>query len=289
MREHVGQTELQEQTRRLLQGPLKHARAAALSMALVPLAVVAVTAVPTGEGCPSAGVCGVVYYDANNDGTQDAGEAGIPNAVVTLSTGAVTSTNDNGVYHFGFLLPDTYTVAVQIPPGMQPAPADANGDDTADSDGVSDGFGNSVATVTLDSAENSSTDFGFFETPTAQPGTGTPGYWKNHPEEWPATITVGGVTYTRDQALTFFGSVSKDKRVTMFASLVSAMLNVGIGNDSSCVSSTITKADEWMATYGAPGTGNAVNAASYAWKVGEPLHRLMDNYNNGMLCAPHGN
>ena len=35
--------------------------------------------------------------------------------------------------------------------------------------------------------------------------------------------------------------------------------------------------------YGPVGSG--VHAASFAWKVGEPLHRLMDNYNNGMLCA----
>jgi hypothetical protein len=40
-----------------------------------------------------------------------------------------------------------------------------------------------------------------------------------------------------------------------------------------------------VATYGPAGSG--VHAASYAWKVGEPLHRLLDNYNNGMLCAPH--
>ncbi len=40
-----------------------------------------------------------------------------------------------------------------------------------------------------------------------------------------------------------------------------------------------------MATYGPVWKG--VHAASYAWKIGEPLHRLMDNYNNGMLCAPH--
>ena len=71
----------------------------------------------------------------------------------------------------------------------------------------------------------------------------------------------------------------------MFSSLVPAMLNVRIGNDDSCVSSTITQAQEWMVKYGPAGRG--VHAASYAWKVGEPLHRLMDNYNNGMLCAPH--
>jgi hypothetical protein len=74
----------------------------------------------------------------------------------------------------------------------------------------------------------------------------------------------------------------KDKTTTMFSSLVSAKLSVHVGNDSSCVSSTIT--DAWMQTYG-PGKG--VHAASLAWKLGEPMHRLMDNDSNGMLCAPH--
>ena len=32
---------------------------------------------------------------------------------------------------------------------------------------------------------------------------------------------------------------------------------------------------------------SGVAASSLAWKLGEPYHRLMDNYNNGMLCAPH--
>jgi hypothetical protein len=50
------------------------------------------------------------------------------------------------------------------------------------------------------------------------------------------------------------------------------------------VQSTIDAANLWMATYWPLGS---VHAASYAWKVGEPLHRQMDNYNNGMLCAPH--
>ena len=40
-----------------------------------------------------------------------------------------------------------------------------------------------------------------------------------------------------------------------------------------------------MATYGPVGSG--IKASTLAWKKGEPLHRLMDNYNNGMLCAPH--
>jgi len=182
--------------------------------------------------------------------------------------------------------PGTYTIAVQIPPGTQPSPPDAGGDDTLDSDGVPDGIGNSVATVTYEGPADPTIDFGFFVPAVTQPGTGTPGYWKNHPEAWPvASITVGGVSYTMEQALFWLDNVGKDKTTTMFSSLVPAKLNVLVGNDSSCVASTIALADAWLATYGPVGSG--VHAASFAWKVGEPLHRLMDNYNNGMLCAPH--
>ena len=151
-----------------------------------------------------------------------------------------------------------------------------------------DGLGNSVATVTFEGGANASTDFGFHTSSVASPGTGTPGYWKNHPEAWPVTtITVGGVTYTRDQAIGWLEKPGKDRTITMFSSLVPAMLNVRLGNDASCVQSTIDAANAWMAAYGPAGKG--VAAASYAWKLGEPLHRLMDNYNNGMLCAPHRN
>jgi hypothetical protein len=233
--------------------------------------------------CASGGICGAVWNDTNQNGVQDAGEPGIEGAVVTLD-GNVGATDSEGFYYFS-VGPGTYTIAVQIPPGSQPSPADLGGDDTLDSDGVPDGYGNSVATVTLTENADSTTDFGFFATPVAQPGTGTPGYWKNHPEAWPATVTVGGVTYTRDQAIAWLEKVGKDRTITMFSSLVSAILNVGIGNDDSCVASTIAAANAWMTTYGP--VGSNVHAASYAWKVGEPLHRLMDNYNNGMLCAPH--
>ena len=164
--------------------------------------------------------------------------------------------------------------------------------DLLDSDGVPDLNGNNVAHITVPTDNNgdSSTDFGFTATSGfTNPGTGTPGFWKNHPEAWPAdmaTFTVGGVEYTKDAAIGILNSpVSKDKTYTMFSSLVPAMLNVKIGNDSTCVSEAIDAANAWMAKYGPVGRG--VAASSYAWKVGEPLHRQMDNYNNGMLCAPH--
>ena len=72
--EQVNTSELTEKSQQLLHGPLKHARTAALAMALMPLAAVAASTVVTSESCPSAGICGVVYYDENNNGIQDATE-----------------------------------------------------------------------------------------------------------------------------------------------------------------------------------------------------------------------
>jgi hypothetical protein len=293
MPQELHQNGLRGQTQQLLDGPLKHIKAAALAAALLPLASVAATpASAQTASCGSGGVCGFVWIDTNNNGIQETGEPGISGAVITV-TGpdgtSVIATDSNGFYFFLPKSPGDYTIAVQIPPGTQASPSNV-GDDTLDSDGVSDGLGNSVATLTVgpDFFADANTDFGFYQSPVAQPGTGTPGYWKNHPEAWPVpTISVGGVAYTKEQAIAWLDLVSKDKTTTMFSSLVSAKLNVLLGNDSSCVSSTIAAADAWMATYGP--VGSRVDASSYAWKLGEPLHRLMDNYNNGMLCAPHRN
>lgn len=122
---------------------------------------------------------------------------------------------------------------------------------------------------------------------TPSPGTGTPGYWKNHPEAWPVgSIIIGGVTYSRDEAIAIMKKATAgDKTYTMFRALVSAKLNVLIGNNSSCIDPTITSADSWMAMYGPAGTN--VRAWSYAWKLGGPQATMLDAYNNGMLCAPH--
>jgi hypothetical protein len=285
MSQEISRNDVQEKAKQLLQGRLKHVRAAGLAAALMPLAAVAASSIEP-QVCSSAGiVCGIVWEDTNNNGIREDSEPVIPNAVVTLGDTS-TATDVNGVYEFS-VPPGTYDVSVQIPPGTQPSPTNSGGNDTTDSDGTPDGLGNSVTTVTLTSSGTyvSNVDFGFWVPPVAQPGTGTPGYWVNHPEAWPvASITVGGVVYTKAQALEILARSGKDKTATMFSSLVPAKLNVLIGNDGSCVSSTIATADEWMATYGPVGSG--VHAASLAWKLGEPLHRQMDNYNNGMLCAP---
>jgi hypothetical protein len=238
--------------------------------------------------------CGFVWNDTNNNGVQDPGETGLPGIKVSFEDGVgdvtETYTDVDGIYQAP--LPDgTYTVTIStssVGTGYTPSPTDAAGNDSIDSDGVDDTMGNSTTTITVEFQGDVFTDFGFYESVKEQPGTGTPGYWKNHSEAWPvSSITVGGVVYSKADAIAWLGKVSKDKTTTMFSSLVPAMLNVMIGNDDSCVASTILAANDWMATYGP--VGSDVRAATPAWAIGEPLHKLMDSYNNGGLCAPHRN
>jgi len=267
------QVQLVAKTQGLLHGPLKHVRAAALAAALLPLASVAVSpASAQAPNCGSGGICGLVWNDTNGDGIQNIGEPGLEGVKVYLTVGTdilLYETGPGGFYYFA-VLEGIYPIAVEIPQTMKPSPANAGPLDL-DSNGTSDTLGFSVATTTLVGSSNSDTDFGFTTTAVRNPGTGTPGYWKNHPEAWPALgVTIGGIYYLKADAITWLGRVGKDKTTTMFSSLVSAKLNVIIGNDSSCVASTITAADLWMTKpltgYGP--VGSNVAASSYAWSVG---------------------
>src|SRR4051812_11489805 len=117
-----------QKTQQLLDGPLKHIRGAALAAALLPLASVAAAPAAAQTCAPSGGLCGLVFNDTNHNGIQDAGETGIPNAVVTINAGVdangkpieyVLGTNGDGVYEL--LLPSgTYTIEVQIPNDTEP-------------------------------------------------------------------------------------------------------------------------------------------------------------------------
>jgi hypothetical protein len=289
MSESVPQTELQSHTQQLIDGPLKHIRAAALAAALLPLASIAAAPASAQSVCASGGVCGFVFNDANNNGIQDVTEVGIEGVKIVVcqvcdgSDTVMTETGPGGTYFVDVPNTGPYTISVLIPTGMQASPPNV-GDDTFDSDGIPNGSGFSVASGVT--ANGFATDFGFFTTPVQQPGTGTPGYWKNHPSAWPVnSITVGGVVYTKDQAISWLTKVGKDKTTTMFSGIVPAMLNVLIGNDGSCINTTIGLANAWMATYGP--VGSNVAASSAAWQAGESLFQTLDAYNNGQLCAPH--
>jgi len=120
-------------------------------------------------------------------------------------------------------------------------------------------------------------------------GTGTPGYWKNHPDEWPLVeIWVGSGTYTVDEAIAIMQApVKGDKCYTMFDALVAARLNMYSGNDHTCIDETWKDAKNWMYANECLQDGTRVKASSKAWQdSGEALYWILDDYNNGKLCAP---
>ena len=176
------------------------------------------------------------------------------------------------------------TVSVLIPTGTQASPPNV-GDDTFDSDGVPDGGGFSVASRS--SANGSDDRLRVLHVRGASTGHRHAGLLEEplRTRGRLAASRSAASTYTKAQAIAWLGKVGKDKTTTMFSSLVPAMLNILIGNDGSCVSGTIAAANTWMTA--APGRQQRRRRRAPAWVAGEPLHITMDNYNNGLLCAPH--
>ena len=225
-----------------------------------------------------------VWNDANANGLQDSGEAGISGVTVQLldSNGNVvvtTTTNSSGNYSFTNLTAGTYVVRIVI------STLPANREQTYDLDGISSP---NQATVLL-TASRTDVDFGYhFYSPTAG-GTGTLGYWKTHPEAWPvSSITIGGVTYTKAQAITWLGTpVRGDATITLFQQLVPAELNALVSNTAGCITTVIQAADAWMRQYGPVGSG--VSTSSSTGQVAVSLASQLDDYNNGRLCAAHRN
>jgi len=286
--------ELRERSQQLCDGPLKHIRAAALAAALVPLASVMATPASAQTGCPaSGGICGTVFNDLNHDGIQQSGEPALSGVTVTVfdsttNTTLTLSTDANGFYQS---LPqdvtpgDTVIVSIVVPTGNQISPVPSSCLSICNSGVLTNG---QSATTFVASGGGSQANFGFFQNGAANPGTGTIGYWKNHPSAWPSpTITIANTTYTVAQAISWLNKVGKDKTTMMFAQLVAAMLSVQIGNDSSCISPTIAAANAWLVTYP---LGSNVAGSSQAWSGtgnGAVLEQTLDAYNNGLLCAPH--
>jgi hypothetical protein len=98
-------------------------------------------------------------------------------------------------------------------------------------------------------------------------------------------MTIGGATYTQEQAIEIILSpTAGDVTYVLAQALIAAKLNVGVGNDSTCIEDTIRAADAWLAAQG--GVGGGVPADDPGWREGELLYQALDAYNNGWRCAP---
>jgi len=90
-----------------------------------------------------------------------------------------------------------------------------------------------------------------FNCPCEDGCTGTPGYWKNHPEEWPVlSLMLGDASYSQAELLVFFDVPTRgDKSVKLIHHTIAAKLNVLYGNPTS-IQPVIDEADAWFVANG---------------------------------------
>lgn len=116
-----------------------------------------------------ASIGNYVWDDKDGDGTQEAGEPGIPGVTVVLSgtTGngtavsLTTTTDSNGLYSFNNLVPGTYKVTFTTPTGGYTATAPDQGDDANDSD-VNPTTGMTPQEILVSGENNTTYDAGYF-------------------------------------------------------------------------------------------------------------------------------
>ena len=121
------------------------------------------------------------------------------------------------------------------------------------------------------------------------PGTLNVSYWENNPEVWTKGVTVGNVFYSEELAIQIMKGITtaEDMSNVLFEELVSAKLNIDLGNTSYCIIDAIEAADSWMEEYGPVGSG--ILSDHPAWNTGNSLVNQLQSYNNGLMCADPAN
>jgi hypothetical protein len=119
--------------------------------------------------------------------------------------------------------------------------------------------------------------------PPEKPGcVRTPGYWKTH-TDW-VQIRPGFLTGSEDVLKKLWIPNNKDKWLTLYRAYVAAMLNKYInGAKTDCVETIISDASEWLKNNARPVKAGGPKSP---WRDGEILYLILDDYNNGKLCAP---
>lgn len=250
-----------------------------------------------------------VWYDDDQDGIQDAGEAGFAGVTVNLYTCAglylnTTTTDANGYYIFTGLAPGDYRVEFIAPEGYTFSPQNQGSDDAVDSD-ADPTTGMATECASLSAGEHDPTwDAGLYMI-TFEGCTLTIGFWKNHaglgPGNQPDLVTqylpimlgdgTGKTVHvtTAAQAVDIlsqhWGDCDPSNGIAkLYAQLLGAKLNIANGASNSSVKNTISKADAWLAMYDCTDWGSLSDSKQnkvLAWKD------KLDGYNNGDVGPGH--
>jgi hypothetical protein len=119
----------------------------------------------------------------------------------------------------------------------------------------------------------------------AQNCTFTIGYWKNHPEEWPATsLMLGSVNYTDVELLAILNQPAGGNKLIILAhQLIAAKLNLLNGADPSAAAATIAAADALIGSLVCPPIGSD----SLPDDPANGYANLLDDFNNGIIGPGH--
>ena len=103
----------------------------------------------------------------------------------------------------------------------------------------------------------------------------TPGFWKNHLDDWPSQfVQIGNITYNQTTALSFLNYGGSDMSMKLARQLVATKLNLASGSLNT-IQTSVDGADAFLAS-NPPGS----NPSGADFDVAETLKDELDTYNN---------
>jgi hypothetical protein len=103
-------------------------------------------------------------------------------------------------------------------------------------------------------------------------------YWGNHTDVWPSKVTIGNLTYTKDEVTEIFDNQSGDVAAGLFVQLHTAFLNSVSGADYSAVYQTILDAANWIRINH---VGSEISEIDQ--ENGISFEKILADYNEGRL------